>query len=85
MVAALFLNSPGGGWVESVVTFDTHRLLFLTATGPSSTLEVLDRPLVSLCGASGGERSEISTLTSLRVLFARVQTELAGFEFSNHR
>lgn len=30
MVAALFVNSPFGGWVESVLTFDTHRF-FLAA------------------------------------------------------
>jgi hypothetical protein len=24
MVAALFVNNPAGGWVESVVTFATH-------------------------------------------------------------
>src|SRR5947207_14648063 len=29
IVAALFLNNPGGGWVESVVTFATQRLRFL--------------------------------------------------------
>ncbi len=39
MAAALFLNNPGGGWVESVVTFDTHRLLFLTAMGPHRPLK----------------------------------------------
>jgi hypothetical protein len=85
MVAALFLNSPGGGWLESVLTFDPHPLLFLTAMGPSSTLEILDRPLMSFCGAPAGERSKVSALTSLGVLFARVQTELASFKFSNHR
>jgi hypothetical protein len=26
---AFFLKSPGGGWVESVLTFATHFLLFL--------------------------------------------------------
>ncbi len=28
MVTALFVNKPGGGWVESVLTRATHRLLF---------------------------------------------------------
>lgn len=26
IVAALFVNNPGGGWVESVLTVDTHLL-----------------------------------------------------------
>ena len=30
MVAALFVKSPLGGCVESVLTLDTHRLLFET-------------------------------------------------------
>jgi hypothetical protein len=25
------VNKPAGGWVESVVTFDTHRFVFLAA------------------------------------------------------
>jgi hypothetical protein len=68
-----------------VLTFDTHHLLFSTAVGPSSPLEILDRPLVNFCGAPAGEGSKVSALTSLGVLFARVQTKLAGFKFSNHR
>jgi hypothetical protein len=85
MVAALFLDSPGGGWVESVLTFDPHRLLLLTAMGSSSTLEILDRPLMSFCGAPAGERSKVSALTSLGVLFARVPTELASFKLLKRR
>ena len=85
MVAALFVNSPVGGWVESVVTFDTHGLPFLTAMEPSSTLEILNRPLVSFRCTSRVERSKISALPGLGVLLARVQTEVAAFEFSDHR
>jgi hypothetical protein len=29
MVAALFVNSPGGGYVETVVTVATHRFVLL--------------------------------------------------------
>jgi len=31
IVAALFVKSPPGGCVESVLTLDTHRFLFETA------------------------------------------------------
>jgi hypothetical protein len=38
IVLALLVNSPGGGWVESVVTFATHlffpTVLFLTVIAP---------------------------------------------------
>lgn len=33
IVLALFVNNPGGGWVESVFTFATHRFL-LTVIRP---------------------------------------------------
>jgi hypothetical protein len=32
MVAAALVNSPAGGWVESVVTLATHRFCFLAGT-----------------------------------------------------
>jgi hypothetical protein len=33
IVAAFFVNKPGGGWVESVVTRETHLFFFRTDMG----------------------------------------------------
>lgn len=41
MVAASLVNSPAGGWVESVVTFATHLLVFFLAIMNSSRSLVL--------------------------------------------
>ncbi len=35
MVAALLVNSPSGGCVESVLTLDTHRFFLPVGIGPS--------------------------------------------------
>lgn len=63
MAAAFFVKSPAGGWVESVLTLETHRLFFsadpadffgLTIATPLSVaFEVLNRLLMLLSGSAG--------------------------------
>jgi hypothetical protein len=48
-------------------------------------LEILHRFLMCLGCASCSERPQISSFPRLGVLFPRVQTVFAGFQFSNHR
>jgi hypothetical protein len=48
-------------------------------------LEILHRFLMRLACATCRERPKISSFPRLGVLFPRVQTILAGFQFSNHR
>ena len=47
-------------------------------------LEELDFALVSLGGGAGLECPQVSALASLRIGFPRVETELAGAQFSDH-
>jgi hypothetical protein len=37
MVLALLVNNLAGGWVESVVTFATHRVFFFTVMRPQDS------------------------------------------------
>jgi len=57
IVAALFVNNPCGGWVESVLTFATQRFDFAVGMEPSVMLEILNRPFMRLGRAPRFERS----------------------------
>lgn len=46
--------------------------------------EILDRPLMFLCGGAAGERAEVPPLPSFGIDFARIQPILARFEFADH-
>src|ERR1019366_3159686 len=79
IVAALLVNKPRGGCVESVVTFATHRFFFPVDIGK------VHRFCVRLSCVSRGERAEVLALASFGVFIARVQTILARFQFPNHK
>jgi hypothetical protein len=49
-----------------------------------AALEVLHRALVLLGFRAGPERTQIATLSGLRVLLARVQAVLARLELADH-
>lgn len=50
----------------------------------SMSLEVLDRPLMFLGSGSGVEGSQVAPFARLWILFSRIQTVFAGFQFSDH-
>jgi hypothetical protein len=50
----------------------------------STAFEELDRALVPLGLFSRLERAEVLAIPSLRILFSRVETVLAGAQLSNH-
>lgn len=47
-------------------------------------LEELDRPLVLFSGGAAAESAEVPPAAGLRILLARVEAVLPGFEFPNH-
>lgn len=77
--AAGRLNVPGGGYVETVFTFRTHRFVSAMA------LEILDRALMFPSGGQGAEGAEIPPLPGQGIALTRIQAVFTGFEMTNHR
>ena len=50
----------------------------------SMSLEVLDCPLMFLGSGPGVEGAQVAPFARLRILFPRIQTVFAGFQFSDH-
>src|SRR6185369_4502206 len=50
----------------------------------SAPLEILNGPLVLLGRLARRERAEVAPFAGLRIDLARVETVLAGFQFSDH-
>lgn len=48
-------------------------------------LKILHRTLVCLRGLSGSKRAEVPPTAGLGIFLARIQSVLAGLQFSNHK
>ena len=55
-----------------------------SALATSLTLEVLNRALMFFGGRASLEGAEVSALARARVFLPRIETILAGFQFTNH-
>jgi len=95
MTGAVLVNKPGGGCVESVVTFLTQRffagVLFAffrverdRVVMVSVPFEVLDSALMLLRLLEAVEGAEVAALARRWILLPRIEPILPGFQFADH-